>query len=142
MSDFNATPAHGLEMGVQVKRARTGTIEAVVAEEQLERHGFGINVDMAVESYRSEMERMRLAAGDLGSPSWADTAIAVRSDEDSGYPTMAFALSLDVAVKTTRHHKALRMFGQYLIDVANGLVPDTSMFAGAGLQLEVTEVVD
>lgn len=109
-------------MGVFVTRARTGKKEGVVSEAALERHGWGRDLLGAIESYRAAM----------GWPD--DVLIVVKSDEDSNLPRRGFRLRGDIGVRTTRPEKALRIIGQYLIDMANGTENDAG-FYGQGIEL-------
>jgi hypothetical protein len=83
----------------------------VVAEEQLEAYGWGLDPLAAVGLYRDA----------LGVPS--DVDLKVHTDEDSHYPSFIFALTAEIGVRTTRPQKAMREIGQFLIDCANGLNP-------------------
>lgn len=122
MSGFTNNNQRELEMGVFVTRHGTGKKEGIVSESALERHGWATNPLGAIESYRK----------DMGWPD--DVDIIVKTDEESNIPIRGFRLTGDIGVRTTRHQKALRLMGQYLIDLANG-TEDGSGFYGNGIEL-------
>lgn len=111
-----------LEMGVFVTRHNTGKKEGIVSEAALERHGWAADPLAAIERYRESM----------GWPE--DVAVAIKTDEESNIPTRGFRLQADIGVRTTRHQKALRLIGQYLIDLANG-TEDSTGFYGKGIEM-------
>lgn len=123
MNDFLAEDQRNVEMAVYVRRAKTGKLEGVVAEEQLENYGWGTDPLGAIERYREA----------LGIPQ--EVEISVHTDEASHYPIHRFHLTIDAYMDTTRHHKVLREMGQYLIDAANGLHREDVPFTGEGLRL-------
>lgn len=122
MSDFRGEGESHVDMGVYVTRARTGKKEGIVSERQLEAHGWGVDPLAAIERWRESM-------------GWTeDIEISVKTDEESGLPIKGFRLVADIGMRTTRHQKALRRIGQYLIDLANGKDDDSGLY-GQGIEL-------
>lgn len=141
---FDTTDHRRLDMSVRVHKA-DGRMIAVVAEADLERHGWGTDPLEAIERYRAERNtdiEQDVALGKPRRESWDHTVIEVHSDEESGYPTRQFMLRAQWGVKSTRSEAALRILGQYLIDVANGVADSNpSEFVGS-FQLEESHEED
>lgn len=109
MSDFDAKGQRRLEMGVYVTRATTGKKEGVVAEEQLELYGWGLDPLAALNAYRTA----------LGIPD--DVDIRVCTDEESHYPSYTFDFQAHIQTTSTRPQRVLRELAEYFMNLANGI---------------------
>jgi hypothetical protein len=110
MTDMSNREQHGLEMGVYVDARHRGEgIFGVVAEEQLEVHGWGTDPLAAVAKYRAS----------LGIPD--DVELRVCTDEESHYPTYTYVLSAEIGIRSTRPQRVLRELAAYFMNLANGI---------------------
>lgn len=127
---FGVAERRELEMHVRIKKP-DGRSSCTVAERDLEPYGWGLDPVRSVERYRAARDQ---EAKQDGRESWGDTAIVVVSDTEQGYPVKGYRLKAEIGVCTTRPQEALRMIGQFLIDVANGVEQQDGLY-GEGLEL-------
>lgn len=109
MTNFGSKEQRRLEMGVYVTPADGSPRYGVVAEEQLEAYGWGLDPLAALQAYRE----------DVGIPE--DVDVRVCTDEESHYPTYTYVLDAHIGVNSTRPQAVLRLLAQYFMDLANGI---------------------
>lgn len=108
MSDFTHDTSRSLEMGVYVTKP-DGRKYGVVAEEQLEAYGWGLDPAGAVERYRAA----------LNIP--GDVKLRVCSDEESHYPSFVFDFQAGMQIRSTRPQRVFRALARYFDGLANTL---------------------
>lgn len=150
MSNFRGERESELEMGVWVLKAKTGKKEGIVSERDLEKYGWGTDPLGSVVRWQETMnchcdggfikcepneETGVVDPNCAVCGGWPDdVVVSVKTDEESGHPVRGFRIVADIGFRTTRHQKALREIGQYLINLANGC-EDDSGFYGQGIEV-------